>query len=111
MSNNVKIANSVIPSKVDTPLDARSRVANESEILTIENPAIGQLVYCIATGKYYTITGLKAKNIGAITVQNAAVDTYKEFVTGGGELSEAQKEELLDELEDRLLNGEWGTEA
>lgn len=30
-------------------------------------------------------------------------------VTGGGEISEEQKEELLDELEDRLLKGEWGT--
>jgi hypothetical protein len=50
---------------------------------------------------------LKAKQVGAITVQDAAVDTYEEL--GGGELSEDQKNELLDELEDRLLNGEWGT--
>jgi hypothetical protein len=111
MSNNVKIANSVIPSKVDTPLDARSRVVSEADILNIENPAIGQLVYCINNGKFYVVTGLKAKQIGAITVQNAAVDTYEELSAGGGggEISEEQKEELLNELEDRLLNGEWGT--
>lgn len=110
MSNNVKIANSVIPSKVDTPLDARSRVVAEADILNIENPAIGQLVYCTGNGKFYVVTGLKAKQIGAITVQNAAVDTYKELSAGGGgEISEEQKEELLNELEDRLLNGEWGT--
>ena len=30
---------------------------------------------------------------------------------GSGELSEAQKAALLDELENRLLNGEWGTEV
>lgn len=30
-------------------------------------------------------------------------------VSGGTEITEQQKEELLDELEDRLLNGEWGT--
>ena len=109
MSNNVKIANSVIPSKVDTPLDARSRVANESEILTIENPAIGQLVYCTGTGKFYVVKTLKAKQVGAIVVQNASVDTYEELSTSG-ELSEDQKEDLLNELENRLLNGEWGTE-
>ena len=108
MSNNVKIANSVIPSKVDTPLDARSRVAYEADILNLENPAIGQLVYCIATGKFYIVKTLKEKQVGAITAQNAAVDTYTELSTGG-ELSEEQKEELLNELEDRLLNGEWGT--
>lgn len=109
---NIKVANAVIPSKVDTPLDARSRITAEVEILNIENPAIGQLVYCINNGKFYVVTGLKAKQIGAITVQNAAVDTYEELSTGGGGgggLSEAEKEELLNELEDRLLNGEWGT--
>lgn len=111
MSNNVKIANSVIPSKVDTPLDARSRVAAESDILNLENPAIGQLVYCIGTGKFYVVKTLKEKQVGAIVSQNAAVDTYDELSTGGGgEISEEQKEELLDELENRLLNGEWGTE-
>jgi hypothetical protein len=110
MSNNVKIANSVIPSKVDTPLDARSRVAYEADILNIENPSIGQLVYCTSTGKFYVIKTLKSKTVGAIGVQNAAVDIYEELATGGGELSEAQKEELLDELENRLLNGEWGNE-
>ena len=105
---NIKVAGAVIPSKVDTPLDARSRITAEVDILNIDNPAIGQLVYCIANGKFYVVTGLKAKQIGAIQVQNAAVDTYAELSTGG-ELSEEQKEELLNELEDRLLNGEWGT--
>ena len=109
MSNNIKVANSVIPSKADTPLDARSRVAAEADILNIENPAIGQLVYCTGTGKFYVIKTLKAKTVGAIVAQNTAVDTYEELATGGGELSEDQKNELLDELEDRLLNGEWGT--
>jgi hypothetical protein len=104
---NIKVASAVIPSKVDTPLDARSRVAYEADILNLENPAIGQLVYCTGTGKFYVVKTLKAKQVGAITVQDAAVDTYEEL--GGGELSEDQKNELLDELEDRLLNGEWGT--
>lgn len=108
MSNNVKIANSVIPSKVDTPLDARSRVAYEADILNLENPAIGQLVYCTGNGKFYVVKTLKEKQVGAIVSQNAAVDTYTELSTGG-EMSEEQKEELLNELEDRLLKGEWGT--
>lgn len=109
MSNNVKIAKSVIPSKVDTPLDARSRITAEVEILNIENPAVGQLVYCTGNGKFYVVKTLKVKHVGAIMVQNAAVDTYEELAAGGGEISEEQKEELLNELEDRLLNGEWGT--
>lgn len=108
---NIKIADSVIPSKANTPLDARSRVATEADILDIEAPAIGMLVYCLANGTFYVITGLKEKMIGAMSVPNLAVDTYKEFADGrGGELSDAVREELLDELEERLLNGEWGSE-
>lgn len=107
---NIKVAGAVIPSKVDTPLDARSRITAEVDILNIENPAVGQLVYCTGNGKFYVVKTLKAKQVGAIQVQNAAVDTYEELATGGGgEISEEQKEELLNELEDRLLNGEWGT--
>lgn len=109
---NIKIANSVIPSKANTPLDARSRVETEADMLNIEAPAVGALVYCLANGKFYVITGLKEKMIGGMAVPELAVATYKELTTeaGGGELSEEQKEELLNELEDRLLNGEWGTE-
>lgn len=105
---NIKLAGSVIPSTVDTPLDARSRVAAESDILTIANPAVGQLVYCTGTGKFYVVKTLTSKTIGALVVQNAAVGTYEEF---SPELSETAKTELLDELENILLSGEWGTEA
>lgn len=107
---NIKLASSVIPSTVDTPLDARSRVAAEADIINIEAPAVGQMIYCTETGKFYIVKTLTSKTIGAIVVQNAAVGTYEELSTGG-ELSEDQENALLDKLEDRLLNGEWGTEA
>lgn len=105
---NIKVADSVILSKANTPLDARCRVATEADILNIELPFVGLLVYVLDSGKFYTITSVKEKVIGAMTVAETAVDTYEELATGG-ELSEDQKNELLDELEDRLLNGEWGT--
>ena len=78
----IKIADSVIPSKTNTPLDARCRVAVESDILNIENPFIGMEVYCLDNGKFYVVTGLKSKVVGAITVDDAAVDTYAERQTG-----------------------------
>ena len=106
----IKVSDSVIPSKVDTPLDARSRVDSESDILNITNAYVGQLVYCVQTGAYYVVTALKEKSVGSVVVQKAAVAEYKALSSGGGGLSEAEKEELLDELEDRLLNGEWGAE-
>lgn len=109
---NIKISNSVVPSNVDTPLDSRSRVLSESDILLIDNPFVGQLVYCISNGKFYVVTSLKEKTVGAVVVQNASVNTYIELATGGsGGITEDQKNEILNELKSHLneaiLNGEW----
>lgn len=83
MANTI-IASAVLPGSVDTPLDARSRVSGVSDILNIENPYIGQLVYCTGDGKYYIVRSLKAKQIGVFLVENAAVDRYEEFSPGSG---------------------------
>ena len=80
---NIKVADSIIPSKVNIPLDPRSRVATETDILNIEVPAVGQLVYCMGDGKLYVITALKSKLIGSMNVADAAVAEYKELVSGG----------------------------
>lgn len=79
----VKTAGGLIPGTVDTPLDARSRVSAEAEIMNIENPVLGALVFCSGNGKYYKITALKSKQIGPLTVENAAVAEYEELQSGG----------------------------
>ena len=80
---NIKVADSVIPSKANTPLDARCRVATEADILNIELPFVGLLVYVIETGKFYTVTAVKEKALtDSITVADAAVAEYKEFIAG-----------------------------
>lgn len=79
----VKTAGGLIPGTVDTPLDARSRVSAEAEIMNIENPVLGALVFCSGNGKYYKITALKSKQIGPLTVENAAVAEYGELQSGG----------------------------
>ena len=79
MATIVKVAGALLPSTADTPLDNRSRVAVPEDILNIENPYLGMLVFCSSDGKTYQITALKEKVIGAITVPNAAVDKYKVF--------------------------------
>ena len=107
---NIKVADSVILSKANTPLDARCRVEVEADILNIELPFVGLLVYVISTGEFYIVTAVKERIIGAMTVADAAVAEYKLLSTGSGGLSEKEKEALLDELENRLLAGEWGTE-
>ena len=76
---NIKVADSVILSKANTPLDARCRVATEADILNIELPFVGLLVYVLDSGKFYTVTAVKEKLIGAMTVAGAAVAEYEEF--------------------------------
>ena len=94
---NIKIADSVIPSKANTPLDARSRVATEADILNIEAPAVGALVYCLANGKFYVITGLKEKMVSAMAVPDLAVATYEEFDPGSGGDKKAADIQVTDE--------------
>lgn len=78
--SNINVAGSLIPSTANTPLDARCVVATEADILNISLPYIGMLVYCTGTAKYYKITALGSKSIGALTVENAVVSAYEELL-------------------------------
>lgn len=68
------------PNNTDTPLDVRTRVETEADIISIPKPYIGMVVYVKDTGKRYEILTLKDKKQGFNTLKNAAVDTYKELV-------------------------------
>ena len=84
-----QVAQALTPSyAVNTPIDARTVVNGTSDIADIELPYIGMRVYCTGNGKEYRITSLKAKTIGALTVENAAVDEYEEIAEGGGSSQE-----------------------
>lgn len=85
------------PTTLDQPLDVRSRVATEADIMNIENPHVGLLVRVLDTGKWYEITALQPKAVGGVTINNAAVATYTPF---GG--SGAETEDRLVELEKSL---------
>ena len=78
-----KTTGNLIPSAVNTPLDARARVATLADVANMQNPELGGIFYCIETGKHYKITALTSKTIGAIDVENAAVGSYEEFGAGG----------------------------
>lgn len=78
-----KTTGNLIPSAVNTPLDARARVATLADVANMQNPELGGIFYCVETGKHYKITELASKTIGAIPVENAAVGSYEEFGAGG----------------------------
>lgn len=78
-TNVEKITGALLPSASDIPLDIRTRVETEADIMDIPKPYIGMIVYVKDTGKRYEILTLKNKKQGPTIVKNAAVDTYKEF--------------------------------
>ena len=80
-----KTTGNLIPSAVNTPLDARARVATLADVANMQNPELGGIFYCVETGKHYKITALTSKTIGAITVENAAVGSYEELVAASGQ--------------------------
>ena len=94
---SIETAGSLRPGTINTPLDQRSRVNSLADISAIELPFLGQIVFCVETGKYYKITKLKSKLIGAFTVENAAVDTYEAIPV------------TTEEIEELFLKGADGT--
>ena len=50
------------PKSIDTPLDIRTRVETEKDILSIPSPYIGMVVYVKDTGKRFEVLTLKDKN-------------------------------------------------
>ena len=71
------------PSTKDTPIDIRSRVATERDILDIPNPYVGMIIYVQDTGKRFEVLSIKDIQSGLSKVSR--VDTYKEFAVGGSQ--------------------------
>ena len=75
----INIAGSLQTTAVNLPLDARSRIATLDDVASIVNPALGGIFYCVATGRHYRITKLKAQTSGPFTVADKQVDTYEQL--------------------------------
>lgn len=80
-----KTTGNLIPSAVNTPLDARTRVETLADVANMQNPALGGIFYCVETGKHYKITALTSKTVGALEVENAAVGSYEELIAETGQ--------------------------
>lgn len=65
------------PSTKDTPIDIRSRVETETDILSIPNPYVGMIVYVRDTGKRFEVLSIKEMQSGLSIVSR--VGEYKEF--------------------------------
>ena len=75
----INVSGSLQTTAVNVPLDARSRIATLDDVASIVNPALGGIFYCVATGRHYRITKLKAQTSGPFTVADKQVDTYEQL--------------------------------
>lgn len=75
----INVSGSLQTTAVNLPLDARSRIATLDDVATIVNPVLGGIFYCVATGRHYRITKLKAQTSGPFTVADKQVDTYEQL--------------------------------
>ncbi len=85
----IEVSNSLTVGKTNTPLDDRTRIATLTDMESVQNPFLGMIIFCVDNGKHYKVTGLKDKQIGALTVPNAQVDTYS--VTGAGKWDDLEE--------------------
>lgn len=76
MSNNVILSGSISMSASNTPTRDGQRVATESEIMNIESPSIGQIVYIEDQDIFVYIKSLKSRRVGNFEIKDAAVDEY-----------------------------------
>ena len=79
-TNNIQIEGSLRPIIANTPLDIRSVVETEADILSIPVPYIGMVVYVKDTGKRFEVLTLKDKKVGMKIVKDGAIDTYREIM-------------------------------
>lgn len=84
--STIETAGAMRPGTTNTPLDQRSRISTLADMAALPLPYVGQIVYCLETGRYYKIQALKSKLIGALTVPDAEVDSYIELSVTTAEL-------------------------
>ena len=89
---------------INTELDARSRIITESDIWNIQNPYVGQYVYCLDNGATYIITELKEESVGGIiNIPDKLVADYKKLTAAINYRGEYSEEETPIDPED----GDW----
>ena len=64
----------------NTPLDIRTVVETEEDILSIPMPYVGMVIYARDTGKRFEVLTLKDKKIVVKVIKDGAIDTYREIM-------------------------------
>ena len=98
---NIIVSDSLRPGGRNKPLDARTVVNTESEILQIPVPFVGMIVYVKDTDEYYSIKTLKASASG---IEDSAVERYELLTTGGSGTQQSS-------FKQSIASSDWSSEV
>ena len=101
MAKNINVSGALIPTTINTPLDARTVVKTIDDLATISYPFIGMLVYILSENRYIHVTSLGPKKIGPLIVPMAAIDGW-EYLDNDSKV--ADLEGRVKNVEDTLEN-------
>ena len=79
-TNTTKINRPLKLTVANTPLDIRTVVETEADILSIPMPYVGMVVYVKDTGKRFEVLTLKDYKKGMTIIKDGAIDTYREIM-------------------------------
>ena len=79
-TNTIKMNGPLKLTIANTPLDIRTVVETEKDILSIPMPYVGMVIYARDTGKRFEVLTLKDKKIGVKVIKDGAIDTYREIM-------------------------------
>ena len=79
-TNTTKINRPLKLTVANTPLDIRTVVETEADILSIPMPYVGMVIYAKDTGKRFEVLTLKDYKKGMTIIKDGAIDTYREII-------------------------------
>ena len=79
-TNTTKINRPLKLTVANTPLDIRTVVETEADILSIPMPYVGMVIYAKDTGKRFEVLTLKDYKKGMTIIKDGAIDTYREIM-------------------------------
>ena len=95
----IVVSGSLIPSTVDTPLDARMRISTLDDIDKIEMPYVGMIFFVIEESKHYVVKSLKDSVVNTLELKNMLINEYEELVDLTGYATEDFVRETISRIE------------
>ena len=103
MAKNINVSGALIPTTINTPLDARTVVDTIEDLSTISYPHIGMQVYIVSENRFIHVTSLGPKRIGPLIIPLASIDSW-EYSDNGSKVAELEGrvQKIEDVLEDTV---------